>query len=103
MIYRTIDKRLDSNAILQHKTFLMGMSMLSVVFYHAYCVHADIFTSLFKYGFVGVDIFILIKSLETRIAVFNNSYVAILFYISFNLIIAIIFVFINKIIQKHIQ
>lgn len=63
MIYRTIDKRLDSNAILQHKPLLMGMSMLSVVFYHAYCVHADIFTSLFKYGFVGVDIFILINAL----------------------------------------
>ena len=51
---------IDGRWVSSYRTFLMGLGILLVVLFHATSTFGNVFI-LFKYGFIGVDIFIFIS------------------------------------------
>lgn len=71
---------LDTTAINNNRSFLMGCAMAFVFLYHAYCImwgYLYVF-KLFSYLFVGVDMFMLISALGCSYSLDRNG--VILFY-----------------------
>ena len=60
--------------ISNNRQFFMGVAMLLVVLYHCYCViGGNIVLSLFKRGYIGVDIFLFFSGLGLCYSYSNNS------------------------------
>ncbi len=65
-----------SDGVLNQRYFFMGIAMISVVLYHAYCAVPQLgVLSLFKRGYIGVDIFLFFSGLECAISFSRNSFV----------------------------
>lgn len=55
----------------KNRSFLMGVSMLAVLLFHAYIAWGGLF--IFKYGFIGVDSFLFLSGYGLCFSYKKNS------------------------------